>query len=588
MSWDPVGDGRTNIAAAYGLFFDSQFNGPISAASIANGDSLRVVAFQGAPAVQAWRSPGHRLPQTALASAPSLSLAVSPYFNAPYTHQYSVTLNRQLASDLSVSVSGIATKGNRYVSSIDYNPLVPSLGPGRRPADVKRHRGHFGIAYFSTRRGARAGIAACLCRRRSGCRGDRRRWCRTRCRRPKTASVISSAALRRIRDADATHNIPMGCRSDSIPHLERGPSLQDQRHRFAATALQELPFGLLGVGHLHGRVGPAVQHHRGARSERRRRCDCQPGPRSRENGAVRSVDEHRTKHGAPAARASARRARHETASRRARDRRQPHARRAERSSTRRTSSTSTACSAQARILRWRSAGLRPIHPGRSAAPDANRRAVFLLIRYDPLTHGRRPHDDTTTLLSDQPTVELIIRARARRLGGHRRDSAALPSVAEAMGAWAAAGGGTRPSRHGRSRAGRRDERHRAARHVRAAARRRDAGLSAAIGDQQDSRRDAALRPAPASRWSFPTIYASEAPSPEEQAIHEQTYARYRAAMNGLKPRERELVIARVEAQWTTPEIAEHFGFNTVDGARMAVNRAMQRLAAEMKAQTDQR
>ena len=37
-----------------------------------------------------------------------------------------------------------------------------------------------------------------------------------------------------------------------------------------------------------------------------------------------------------------------------------------------------------------------------------------------------------------------------------------------------------------------------------------------------------------------------------------------------------------------PEIAEHFGFNTVDGARMAVNRAMQRLGAAMKAQTNQR
>ena len=57
-------------------------------------------------------------------------------------------------------------------------------------------------------------------------------------------------------------------------------------------------------------------------------------------------------------------------------------------------------------------------------------------------------------------------------------------------------------------------------------------------------------------------------------------------MNTLKPRERELVIARVEAQWTAPEIAEHFGFNTVDGARMAVNRAMQRLVAAMKDQAN--
>lgn len=84
---------------------------------------------------------------------------------------------------------------------------------------------------------------------------------------------------------------------------------------------------------------------------------------------------------------------------------------------------------------------------------------------------------------------------------------------------------------------------------------------------------------------FPDDFASDEPSPLEQAIHNEAYARYRAAMRGLKPRERELVIARVEAQWTAAEIAEHFGFNTVDGARMAVGRAIQRLAAAMKKDT---
>ena len=112
------------------------------------------------------------------------------------------------------------------------------------------------------------------------------------------------------------------------------------------------------------------------------------------------------------------------------------------------------------------------------------------------THGRRPtrrHDHS----AQRPADGRADHPRARRrLGGHRRDSAAVPSVAQEMGARAAAGRGTRASRYGRSRAGRRDERHREARHVRAAARGRDAGLSAAVGDQQDSRRDAALRPAP--------------------------------------------------------------------------------------------
>lgn len=87
---------------------------------------------------------------------------------------------------------------------------------------------------------------------------------------------------------------------------------------------------------------------------------------------------------------------------------------------------------------------------------------------------------------------------------------------------------------------------------------------------------------------LPDDFASEQPSPLDHAIHGQAYARYREAMNTLKPRERELVIAHVEAQWTAPEIAEHFEFNTVDGARMAVNRAMQRLGAAMKEQANQR
>ena len=194
-----------------------------------------------------------------------------------------------------------------------------------------------------------------------------------------------------------------------------------------------------------------------------------------------------------------------------------------------------------------------------------------------------PQDDTTTLLSDQPTVELIIRAR----GG---DAAAIDAILQrclpSLKRWA----------HGRLPAAARG-------HLDTGDLVQDAAMNAIarldtfeprhVGAMQaylrqsvinrirDEMRRFVRRPVAVE---LPVDLSSDAPSPEEQAIHEQTYARYRAAMNALKPRERELVIARVEAQWTTPEIAQHFGFNTVDGARMAVNRAMQRLAAEMKAQ----
>ena len=202
------------------------------------------------------------------------------------------------------------------------------------------------------------------------------------------------------------------------------------------------------------------------------------------------------------------------------------------------------------------------------------------MAYDPL-------DDTTTLLSDQPTVELIIRAR----GG---DSAAIDAILQrclpSLKRWA----------HGRLPAAARG-------HLDTGDLVQDAAMNAIakldtfeprhVGAMQaylrqsvinrirDEMRRFVRRPVSVE---LPVDLSSDAPSPEEQAIHEQTYARYRAAMNALKPRERELVIARVEAQWTTPEIAKHFEFTTVDGARMAVNRAMQRLAAEMKTLTDQR
>jgi RNA polymerase sigma factor (sigma-70 family) len=80
---------------------------------------------------------------------------------------------------------------------------------------------------------------------------------------------------------------------------------------------------------------------------------------------------------------------------------------------------------------------------------------------------------------------------------------------------------------------------------------------------------------------LPADVASDDPSPLDLALKEETYERYRTALNGLKPRERELVISRLEAQWSIAEIAEHFAFRSVDAARMAVSRAVQRLGSLM-------
>jgi RNA polymerase sigma-70 factor (ECF subfamily) len=76
--------------------------------------------------------------------------------------------------------------------------------------------------------------------------------------------------------------------------------------------------------------------------------------------------------------------------------------------------------------------------------------------------------------------------------------------------------------------------------------------------------------------------ASSDASPLELAIRKESYARYRAALEQLRPRDRELVVARLEAQWTLAELRQQFGFNSAAAARMALTRALNRLIALLK------
>ena len=80
---------------------------------------------------------------------------------------------------------------------------------------------------------------------------------------------------------------------------------------------------------------------------------------------------------------------------------------------------------------------------------------------------------------------------------------------------------------------------------------------------------------------LPEDHPSDRTSPLESAIQAEAYDRYRQALTQLTPKDRELVVARVEIQWSVAEIAERFGMRTADAARMAVGRAVRRLTAQL-------
>ena len=76
-------------------------------------------------------------------------------------------------------------------------------------------------------------------------------------------------------------------------------------------------------------------------------------------------------------------------------------------------------------------------------------------------------------------------------------------------------------------------------------------------------------------------FADPGASPLEEAIGTEALERYEAAMSRLKPEERDIIIARVEMQQSYQQIAAAHGKSSPDAARMAVTRALVRLAEEM-------
>jgi RNA polymerase sigma-70 factor (ECF subfamily) len=73
----------------------------------------------------------------------------------------------------------------------------------------------------------------------------------------------------------------------------------------------------------------------------------------------------------------------------------------------------------------------------------------------------------------------------------------------------------------------------------------------------------------------------EGTSPIEAAIGQETVERYEAALNRLPPDEREAIVTRVEFGLSFAEVAQVLGKPSADAARMAVVRALVRLAEEM-------
>jgi RNA polymerase sigma-70 factor (ECF subfamily) len=84
------------------------------------------------------------------------------------------------------------------------------------------------------------------------------------------------------------------------------------------------------------------------------------------------------------------------------------------------------------------------------------------------------------------------------------------------------------------------------------------------------------------RAEFPEQLAADQTSPLEKAIGGENIERYEAALLRLDAADREVIIGRLELQYTYAELAAAVNKPSEAAARMAVTRAMKRLVDEMR------
>jgi RNA polymerase sigma-70 factor (ECF subfamily) len=81
---------------------------------------------------------------------------------------------------------------------------------------------------------------------------------------------------------------------------------------------------------------------------------------------------------------------------------------------------------------------------------------------------------------------------------------------------------------------------------------------------------------------LPEQLADEQMSPLDRVIGSENVARYEAAVQRLAPADREAIVGRIELEYSYAELAVALNKPTPDAARVAVTRAMKRLADEMQ------
>lgn len=244
-AYDLTGDGKTLLHAAYGIFFDNQITGVVGITDVIDGtqNGVRTLVLRFPSSIAPWKAPGHRIPEPTT-PYPSLVISIDPGLETPYSHQGSLGFDRALGSDFSASASFLYVRGKHQPGTIDYNPVVPALGAGRRPNDIGGKAGTSAsvLQYTSFGESWYRGLTISLKKRFS--HNYQFLAAYTFSKAEDTSTDFQSAFIVQDNGLGRNPADPKGLPLGFDPLSEKGPATHDQRHRFVLSGLYRFPWNI--------------------------------------------------------------------------------------------------------------------------------------------------------------------------------------------------------------------------------------------------------------------------------------------------------------------------------------------------------
>lgn len=269
LAYDVTGAGRTIAHASYGRFYDNMIMIVENSGRVLTGAAggARTFVAPAPLASAAWNAPGHKLTEqqaSALVGGSYVSAVLAPNasLEASFSHQISAGLDHEFARAFAMAVNVLYVRGFHLPGTIDYNPVLPArLGAGRRPDDQPCSKDPAAVCVNGGIPGSSSsviqptsfgetwykGVTLQLRKRLGGAGQFTASYALSKAEDTatdfQTSFIVQNSGLGR-NPADR-FGLPLGF----DPSAERGPAIQDQRHRLVLSGLCGLPgsFQLSGI-----------------------------------------------------------------------------------------------------------------------------------------------------------------------------------------------------------------------------------------------------------------------------------------------------------------------------------------------------